>query len=277
MSELSYIQAIILGVVQGLTEFLPISSSGHLALGAHWFGLEPESRPMLVFNIGVHLGTVVAVAAVFARKFLAYFSRLIAETKPNYEGRRIAWKIAALGVVASVPTAIIGLCFKDELEQAFDNRLGIGIALIATGTLLWITGKIPRPKRGWRRFGWWRALVIGLGQGIAIMPGVSRSGTTISIAMFCGLKRQWAGEFSFFIAIPAICGAALLSILDVIKDPAMSLSSSITGPLVAGTLVAAITGYFALRVLLASLRSAKFHYFSYYCWMLGLIVITFMR
>lgn len=277
MNELSYLQAIILGIVQGLTEFLPISSSGHLALGAHWFDLEPESQPMMLFNIAVHLGTVVAVAAVFARKFAAYFARLIAETNPKFEGRRIAWKIAALGIVASIPTAIIGLGFKDQLEQAFDNRLGIGIALICTGTLLWFTGKIPRPKRGWRRFGWGRALIIGLGQGVAILPGVSRSGTTISLAMICGIKRQWAGEFSFFIAIPAICGAALVSTLDVISNPAMSLSSFMTGPLVMGALVATATGYFALRMLMSAVRKAKLHYFCYYCWMLGLIVIIAMR
>lgn len=277
MNELSYVQAILLGLVQGLTEFLPISSSGHLALGAYWFGLEPESRPMLVFNIAVHLGTVLAVAAVFARKFLAYFSRLLAEANPHYEGRRIAWKIAALGILASVPTAVIGLGFKDELEQAFGNRTGIGIALIATGSLLWITGKIPRPTRGWRRFGWWRALVIGLGQGIAILPGVSRSGTTISLAMICGLKREWAGEFSFFIAIPAICGAALVSTLDVLKDPAMSVSSFMTGPLLIGSLVATATGYFALRMLMAAVRKAKLHYFCYYCWLLGLVVLISMR
>ncbi|HNO78241.1 MAG TPA: undecaprenyl-diphosphate phosphatase [Phycisphaerae bacterium] len=277
MNELSYLQAIILGLVQGLTEFLPVSSSGHLALGAHWFDLQPESQSMLIFDIAVHLGTVLAVTMVFARKFIAYFTRLIAETNPKFEGRRIAWKIAALGVVASIPTAIIGLTFKDQLEQAFGNRLGIGIALIGTGSLLWITGKIPRPKRGWRRFGWGRAFVIGLGQGIAILPGVSRSGTTISLAMLCGIKRQWAGEFSFFIAIPAICGAALLQIKDVINDPAMSLSGFMTGPLLMGALVATATGYFALRLLMSAVRNAKLHYFCYYCWMLGLIVIVAMR
>ncbi len=277
MSELSYVQAIVLGIVQGLTEFLPISSSGHLALGAYWFDLEPESQPMLLFNIAVHLGTVIAVAAVFARKFIAYFKRLLTETNPQFDGRRIAWKIAALGIVASIPTAVIGLGFKDQLEQAFGNRLGIGIALIATGSLLWLTGKIPRPKRGWRRFGWGRALIVGLGQGVAILPGVSRSGTTISLAMLCGIKRQWAGEFSFFIAIPAICGAALVSTMDVINDPAMSLKDFMTGPLLMGAMVATATGYFALRMLMSAVRNAKLHYFCYYCWMLGIVVIFAMR
>jgi undecaprenyl-diphosphatase len=217
VTELTYFHAIILGIIQGLTEFLPISSSGHLALAQRVMEYDADSPAMLLFDVAVHLGTVVAVAAVFAGDFGRYFRRLCRESTPGFAGRRTAWRIAALGIAASVPTAVIGLVFKDDLEAAFGKPSWIGIALIMTGSLLWATGKTPRPRRGWRRFGFGRAVLIGLGQGIAILPGVSRSGTTISLALLAGIRREWAGQFSFFIAIPAICGAALLHTKDVLE------------------------------------------------------------
>lgn len=274
MSGLSYASATLLGFLQGATEFLPISSSGHLALAQHFLDLDAESQPMILFDLAVHLGTLVAVAVVFAGDFAAFVRRLMKESSTGYSGRRVAWPVIGLTVAASAPTAAIGLVFKDRLESAFGQPFWIAIALIATGTLLWMTGKIKRPRRGWRRFGVGRALVIGLGQGLAIMPGISRSGTTISLAMLLGVKRKWAGQFSFLIAVPAIGGAVLLKLKDTMSDQSVSLSSVLDGPLVAGSIVAAISGYVALRILLSLVHQARLHYFSYYCWGLGAIVLA---
>jgi len=192
VNELNYLQALILGVVQGLTEFLPISSSGHLAITQRLMHLDADSQAMLLFDVASHLGTLLAVIYVFAGTFRRYVQRLFAESRSSFVGRRIAWPIAGLGVCASVPTALIGLVFKDPLEAAFDKPIWIGVGLLLTGTLLFVTGKIPRPRRGWRRFGVGRALLVGIAQGAAIMPGVSRSGSTICVAMLAGFRRRWA-------------------------------------------------------------------------------------
>ncbi len=276
MNELSYLQAVVLGILQGLTEFLPISSSGHLALVQHVMDLDPESQGMILFDVAVHLATVIAVAAVFAGQFVRYFRRLAAESTPRFTGRRTAWRIALLGVLASVPTALIGLLFKDQLEAAFGKPIWIAAALVFTGVLLWLTGKAPRARRGWRRFGGGRALLVGLGQGIAILPGVSRSGTTISVALLLGIRREWAAQFSFFIAIPAICGAAGLHFKDVLET-GVALGDLLTGPLLVGAACAMATGYVALRLLLAAVRRARLHYFCYYCWALALVVFVALR
>lgn len=274
MTELSYWQAAILGVLQGLTEFLPISSSGHLALAQNLMGLDPETESSILFDLALHLGTVVAVVAVFAGQFVAYFRRLTAESSPGFAGRRIAWKIALLGVAASIPTAGIGLLFRDDFKALFASQTFIAVALLVTGTLLWTTGKIPRPRRGWRRFGFGRALLIGTGQGLAIMPGISRSGTTIALAMLLGIKREWAGQFSFFIAMPAIVGASILEARGVMAATSVPLVELLNGPLILGVVAATVSGYVALRLLMAAVRRAKLHLFCYYCWLLGLVVLV---
>ncbi|MBN1344521.1 MAG: undecaprenyl-diphosphate phosphatase [Phycisphaerae bacterium] len=282
---MNYIQAIILGVIQGLTEFLPVSSSGHLALVQHWMKLEPESPLMITFDVATHLGTLLAVVVVFAATFLQYLRRLVAEIRtprlePNPNRRRpwlvrnAAWRVLILGIIASVPTGLIGVVFKDQLEAAFGNPVLIGCALLATGVLLFISGKAPRPRKTWRQFGALGALLVGLAQGLAITPGISRSGATICTALLCGLKRRWAAEFSFFIAFPAICGAALLKAKDVLELPSDQIAAMPVGPIVVGSLVAAVVGYAALRLLLVAVRSAKLIYFSYYVWALGLLVIV---
>lgn len=277
MNELDYLQALILGVVQGLTEFLPISSSGHLAVAQRLMDLNPASHAMLLFDVGSHLGTLLAVIYVFAGTFRRYVQRLFAESRSSFVGRRIAWPIAGLGVCASVPTALIGLVFKDPLEAAFDKPIWIGVGLLLTGTLLFVTGKIPRPRRGWRRFGVGRALLVGIAQGAAIMPGVSRSGSTICVAMLAGFRRRWAAQFSFFIAAPAICGAALIKANDSFGLPPAELAAIPKGPILLGAVAALLSGYVALRLLLAAVHRAKLQHFCYYCWLLGVTVIVLLN
>jgi undecaprenyl-diphosphatase len=273
VTALDYPKAILLGVIQGLTEFLPVSSSGHLALSQKAMGLPAESDEMILFDVATHLGTLSAVVLVFAWTFRLFAQRLLAESRGSFTGRRLAWRFVALGVVASIPTAAIGLIFKDHFEALFGNLRGIGIGLLITGTLLYSTGLRQRQRIGWRRFGWLAAVIIGLAQGIAIWPGISRSGATICTAMLLGLRRRWAGEFSFFIAFPAICGAAALQFKDVLELPAEQLAQIPKGPILAGSLVALLSGYVALRFLLHVIRRAKLKHFCYYCWLVGAAVI----
>jgi undecaprenyl-diphosphatase len=268
---------VILGIIQGLTEFLPVSSSGHLALTQRLMDLDPDTNALIVFDLAVHLGTLIAVAAVFAGQIRRFLTSLLGEVTDRRRRKRPAVRIAGLGIIACIPTAIIGVGFKDTLEAAFDKPVWIAGGLLVTGTLLWITGRLARTRRGWRQFSGWRALIVGTGQGLAIFPGVSRSGTTIALALMLGMKRAWAGEFSFLMAFPAICGAALLKAKDVLDAGGESAQALLTGPLLVGTAAATVTGYLALRLLLAAVRTARLHYFCYYCWALGAIVLLTLR
>ncbi len=277
MNELTYLQAIILGLVQGIAEFLPISSSGHLAVVQQFMDLESDSQSMLVFNVSTHVGTLVAVALVFFGSSRLFLRRLFKETSSDYSGRRHAWSLLGKGILATIPVGVVGLAFQDKVEAAFGNPLGIGIALMTTGTLLFISGKVPKPNRGWKQFGVGRAVLVGLAQAVAILPGISRSGSTISVALMLGLRRRWAGEFSFFIFAPAICGASLIKAKDVLDMSPEQFSTLQVGPIVVGTIVSLCSGYVALRVLVSAVRRAKLHHFCYYCWLAGLVVLVTLR
>lgn len=273
MSELSFLEAAALGAVQGLTEFLPVSSSAHLALLQRWFALEPDSPPLLLFDVVSHVGTVIAVGIVFAASFRRFSDRLIRETTASWRRPRIAWRIAMLGLIASLPTAAIGLMFKDRFEAAFDNPTIIGICLLVTGCLLAALVMVGRGRRGWKRFRWWQAGLVGVVQGMAILPGISRSGSTICAATYCGLRRRWAAEFSFFIAVPAILGATALKLRDTMKLPADQLSEIPWGQVLVGGAISMAVGIVALKLLLGAVRRAKLHYFAGYCWVLGIAVL----
>lgn len=273
MSELTYFQAIVLGIVQGVTEFLPISSSAHLALAQGLFKLNPASQSMLVFDVCAHVGTVVAVLIVFARPTSRFLKRLIRETDRNWNQKRYAWRIAILGIIASVPTATIGLGFKSQLEAAFAKPQWIGVCLVITALLLFLTKSVPRGRRGWGRFAWWQALLVGIVQGAAILPGISRSGATICVAVFCGLKRRWAGEFSFFIAVPAIVGATVVKLSDVSELAVSANTSTHWGPVIVGGGIAFLVGVVALKILLGVVRMGALHYFAPYCFILGVLAI----
>jgi len=269
-------QAILLGLIQGLTEFLPVSSSGHLAVVQHWLSLDAASPGMLMFDVATHLGTVMAVAVVFAGVFIKFAQRLLRERSSTFPDNRprTAWRIVALAVLASVPTAVIGLVFKDQLESLFNKPVWIGTGLLVTGTLLWLTGRLPRPKKGWRRFGWGAAFMVGVAQGLAITPGISRSGATICTAMFGGLKSRWAAEFSFLIGIVAICGASLIKVKEAVELPADQLRAMPWMEILVGSTVSFVVGIFALKMLLSAVRRMQLGYFSYYCWAVGTAVIV---
>ncbi len=273
MADLTYFQAAVLGFVQGVTEFLPVSSSGHLVITQEMLGLPGDSPAMLLFDVVAHFGTLLAVFVVFSGTFLRFARRLAAELRPGFAGRRTAVMVACLGMIACVPTAVIGLAFKDEFESAFDSMGSTGFGLLVTGALLFAVGRLPRPRRGWRRIGWWRAGLVGLAQGCAILPGISRSGSTICTAMMLGIKRRWAAEFSFLIAVPPIVGAGLIKLKDTFDLPAEQLGTIIWGPTLAGATVSFVSGAIALRVLMGLVVRDKIQYFAYYCWPLGVTVL----
>lgn len=277
MSDLTYLQAVVLGVVQGLTEFLPVSSSAHLAITQQWYALDPESLPMHVFDGLVHIGTTLAVFIVFAGSLRRFGSRLIGELSSNWTGKRYALRILLLGVMATIPTGAMGLAFKKTFERAFGEPVWIGVGLLITGTLLAITARVRRGKRGWKDFSWWRAVLVGAAQGIAIWPGVSRSGSTICAATYCGLRRRWAAEFSFFIAVPAIVGATALKLCEAFGMSAGNAVPTVAihwGPTLVGAAVSVIVGVVSIRLLLGAVRRMKLHYFSYYCWAIGVLMIA---
>ncbi len=271
---MNWIEAVALGVVQGLTEFLPVSSSGHLVLFQHLFGLvEPE----LLFDISVHVGTLVAVLGVFFRDILQMLEALV--RLPGLARSAGGWgalftthpEIRLMGMIVAgcIPTALLGVLFANVAEQLFGTLWLVGAALLVTGTFLWFTKRQKAIGRPIGKMQLKDALIIGLIQGLAIIPGISRSGATISAALYLGVDRELAGRFSFLLAIPAILGALVLGL----DSEAFHANMSV-GTIVLGSLTAAVVGYLALVVLLKMVKKGQLHRFAPYCWLVGIVAIV---
>lgn len=270
---MDYFQAIILGTVQGLTEFLPVSSSGHLVLFQNLFGLK---EPELLFDISVHVGTLAAVCAIFfsdIRSILTTIFNLPRHLK-QYNGLKQLYaenqdfRTAALILIGSLPTGVIGVCFHSVAEQIFGAVWIVGCMLVITGTLLWMTRHVETKGKKPANVTAKDALIIGLVQGLAILPGISRSGSTISTALFLGVNRDFAGRFSFLLSIPAIVGALLISL-----DSSVVHSSASTAAILSGTAAAAAVGYLALKILLKLVNKGQIHRFAPYCWLVGVAAL----
>lgn len=258
---LNSLQAALLGLVQGITEFLPVSSSGHLVLSQKLLGLH---EPELLFDVAVHVGTLFAVLMVFRADIYAMLRGLWANDPEARQGRRLLMLVVA----GSIPTALMGLIFKDTFESLFASVSAVGVALLVTGLLLMATRYAPQAARGLEQTGWGRAVLIGIAQGLAITPGVSRSGTTIAAGLLLGMERELAARFSFVLSIPAILGALALQIKDLSPQSQTPLS-----PLLVGAVVAALTGYAALKLLIKLVKGGRLHWFAYYCWALGIAAL----
>ncbi|CAN2041345.1 Undecaprenyl-diphosphatase [Candidatus Magnetomoraceae bacterium gMMP-15] len=263
--------AIILGVVQGLTEFLPVSSSGHLVLMQNLLGLK-ESE--LLFDISVHVGTLIAICIVFFKEIYSIIMTLInfpALIKSS-SGIKTLFKtnkdvrIAIFIIVGCIPTGILGILFHKMADQIFGAVWIVGLMLIITGTFLWFTRKL-KPQNGQLNFK--NALIIGFVQGISILPGISRSGSTISTALFLGVNQELAGRYSFLLSIPAILGALVLELSSsMIQSPAFSWQS-----ILIGACSALIVGCVALKILLYIIKKGNLYFFATYCWVLGGIAL----
>jgi len=255
----TYWQGLLLGVVQGLTEFLPISSSGHLVVAEAAVGL---STPGVLVEVAVHVATLLAVVVV-------YRSRLVGLLVGVVRGERAAWRYVGLLAIGSVPAAVVGLMFADWFERVFDSLLVVGVDFLVTGLVLWSTRGV-RGRSVRKEPTAAGAAGIGMAQALAIMPGISRSGATVAAGMWQGVDAVRAAEFSFLMAIPAIAGAAVLQIPDLSTD----LVSVGGGPLLVSFAAALISGIAAIRFLVALLERKAFHRFAPYCWVLGGVTIV---
>ena len=269
------LQAVLLGVLQGLTEFLPVSSSGHLVLLQNLFGIK---EPALLFDISLHIGTLVSICAVFFQDILSILSTLIrlpallkssngfiALFNENEDVR-----MAALIVLGSIPTAVIGVLFQKVTDQLFGSVWLVGIMLIVTGTLLMFTRYITGKGRSLKQVRSKDALIIGLVQGLAIIPGISRSGSTISTALFLKVDRETAGRYSFLLSLPAMIGALVMGLGSEMTYPAVSVQN-----ILLGSATAAIIGFIALKMLLRVVKQGHLYFFTPYCWLLGGIVLIY--
>ncbi len=254
-------QAVLLGVVQGIAEFLPISSSGHLVvLGppvGRWMGTTAHSDENLVLNVVLHLGTLLSILVVYRRAIW----NLLKD-----------FRLCLYIVLATIPLGIAGLTLKPLLDRAFETPMVVAIGWIATAGMLLVGQKSAnRPDaKPLAEMTAWQAIMIGLFQAVALVPGISRSGSTISGGMLCGLRRNDAATFSFFIAIPAISAAALKVLMDAVSlesadQSAVSMLVTQWPALLAGALTSFVVGVVALKLLLKAVATMRLHWFAYYC------------
>lgn len=263
---------VVLGILQGLTEFLPISSSGHLVLVQQLWPRSPFSpQAQLLFDAAVHVATLIAVLWVFRGRVIWLVRVLLGYLLPKVhaEERGLGLRLWALLLVGTLPTLALGLALRGLIEKAFNSTTAVGIALLVTGTLLFVAGR-RSGSRGLAEMRFHDALLIGAMQGLAIFPGASRSGFTIAAGLLLGLRRELAAEFSFLLAAPAILGALILEVQGLRSMPD---TEAVLGPLLLGSLLALITGVLALRWLLRLLRRGHLRAFAYYCWPLGLLAL----
>ncbi len=273
MHDLSLIKAVLLGALQGATEFLPVSSSGHLVIAQYLLGIELEGAGLLAFDVCLHFGTLVAVLIVFRRDIIDICRGFI--NRPARGGASLEPKLARrLGlfiILGTIPAVIIGLGFEEFFERLVSSPIAAAVMLLVTGTILFGTRFVRRDGAGLSRMRWWHSLAIGLGQSLAIIPGISRSGTTISTGLYLGIDRTLAARFSFLLAVPVIAGATVLKLDDLAALSQASIIATIVG-----TVVAAIVGVVCIKWLLAIIRRGHFSWFAYYCWAAGLSSIAYL-
>lgn len=265
--------AVVLGIIQGLTEFLPVSSSGHLVLLQNLFGFE---EPEILFDISLHVGTLAAICVVFFKEIqsilttLARFPGLMksAGGMGALFAKNEDVKLVVLIVMGSIPTGLLGILFHNIAGQIFGAVWIVGGMLLVTGTFLWLTRRVGFGGRKLTRFTIKDALVIGLVQGMAILPGISRSGSTISVALFLGVDREVAGRYSFLLSIPAILGALIMGL-----DSSVIQTSIPFKTMLLGTAIAGVIGFIALKVLLIVVKQGRLYRFAPYCWIVGIAAL----
>jgi len=264
---MSPLQGAILGLIQGITEFLPVSSSGHLVL-VPWF-LNWE-EPGLPFNTTVHLGTLLGVVTFFWGDLVelakAWLSDLRSGGMPTSSQSKLAWLI----ILGTLPAALMGLLFEEFFESLFSTPLWVACLLLVTGIILALSEAIGDLRRDLEEISWLDSLVIGIAQGCAIAPGLSRSGATVATGLFSGLHREAAARYSFLLSIPIILGTSILQLKDLVQAPEAAAQAP---TIVTGFLVASLSGYFSIKFFLHYLRRGRLYPFAIYCWTVGIISI----
>ena len=266
---MTLIQSILVALVQGLTEFLPVSSSGHMVLVETFLGAHTDG---VLWEVALHVGTLLAVFAVFRRdlrmvivEFCSGLGRLVGKgSAADVWKDKPGFRMGCYIIIGTIPAAVIGLTLRDSIERFFSQPILAAIMIFVTGEILWLTRPhaLARPS-GKMALG--DGIFVGIAQALALVPGISRSGITISAGLARGIDRAQAARFSFLLAIPAILGGALLEARKLRTIP----SEHIT-PMIVGILVAAVSGYLALRFLLRVVNAGKLHLFAYYCWAVGI-------
>ncbi len=288
---MSIFQAIIMGIVQGLTEFLPISSSGHLAIFKNILKIDTDTG--ILFDVLLHAATLIAVFLVYYKDIIKliveffkiafesiknvgrFFGNLFSKEKRPY--RKLATssyrRFAILIIISTIPTACMGLLLKNIVEGVSGNLLVTGVCLLGSGGILLLSGFAEEKNKKPREAAYSDGLAIGIAQGFATLPGLSRSGTTITAALLCGFERKFAVKYSFIMSMPAILGALILELKDIESD----ISGSEIGAYIAGMIFALVVGYLALRIMIKLVINRYFKYFSFYCFAVGAIsIIVFL-
>jgi undecaprenyl-diphosphatase len=274
---MNYLYALLMGLIQGLTEFLPVSSSGHLALFSSLFGLKSAEETSLLLEVLLHFGTLIAVCIYYWRdikdmivEFFGWLGDIFGgRQRRKAEPPRPARRQIFLLVVATLPLLLV-LPFQDKVEGMSAIPWMVGAALILTGFILFVADKIVAGKKNAATAGWKDALFVGVAQVVAVLPGISRSGTTISAGLSRGLDRSFAVKLSFLMSIPTVLGAVLLKLIDLFK---VGIDPSLVLPYLFGMAVSAVSGYFAIGLVRFIIKKGKFGGFAYYCWIVGAVSI----
>lgn len=270
---MSYLMAIFMGLIQGVAEFLPISSSGHLALFQTFFGMEDVEETHMFFTILLHFGTLLSVCVVYWQDVIDMIREFFLGVASLFSRRRgrggppPARRQVLLIVVATLPLFVMVLV-KEPLEKLFSNSIMVSIALIITGFILFFGDRMARGHKNARTATVADALVVGCAQAVAILPGISRSGTSISAGLVRGFDRSFAVRFSFLMSLPAVLGATLLELIGAVKDG--GVDTTYMPQYLVGVAVAAVVGFFAINLVKALSKKGQFGNFCYYCWVVGL-------
>lgn len=273
---MTYLTAVILGLVQGIAEFLPISSSGHLSLLQNFMGLTNIENDHMFFDVLLHFGTLISVLIVyredvidmiceFFRGIASLFSRSGNRTATPPPARRMVLLI----IIATLPLFVV-LPIKDLVSGLYGNTIFISCALLVTGFVLFFSDRMAKGRKTARNATIADALIVGCAQAVATVPGLSRSGSTIATGMVRGFKRDFAVRFSFLMSLPAVLGANILSLIDAVKE---GFDTTLLPMYLVGVLVAMVSGYFAIRLVKMLADKGKFGKFAYYCWIVGAVTL----
>ena len=272
---MTFLSSFLLGLVQGIAEFLPISSSGHLAIAQNLLGMSDAGTVPEFFDVLLHLGTLVAVFVAYwadikdmVLEFFRGAGDLIHHSTPNPVPP--ARRLILLIILGTLPLFVV-LPVKDAVQGLSNSMAFIGAALIVTGVLLFVSDRVKKGRKNERTATWLDVLIVGIGQAIATMPGISRSGMTITTGCFVGFERKFAVRFSFLLSIPAVLGANILSLADAAKTGINW--AEVPGYLV-GVVTAAVVGYLCIRLLRFIADRGKFGAFAYYCWAVGVLTLV---
>lgn len=271
---MSFFDAIFLGIVQGLAEFLPISSSGHLSVFQKFFGLTDSAIDNQFFNVLLHFGTMIAVFVAYwadlKAMILEFFTMIGVRKLPRgQKPDRLSRRMIAFIIIGTLPLFLV-LPVKDYVDGLYGNTIFIGFAFLLTGTVLFLSDRMSRGNKDLKSASIGDVLLVGCAQAIAVIPGLSRSGSSVAMGMTRGFDRGFAVKFSFLLSIPAVIGANILTLIDAIQ---IGVDWSLMPMYIAGIVTAAVAGYLAIRLLKYITQRGSFGGFCYYCWGAGLVTL----